>query len=99
MVGFLLALFVVFVAPGGHGLEDWHKIAAFGCERVLGAGRDLGIRFFRDHTVALEGFESLAEGARIDAANGFLELAKAFWASVEVADNQRSPFLTENTEC
>ncbi len=66
-----LALFVVFVAPGGHVLEDRKEIAAFGGERVFAPGWDFGEGFFGNNTVTFECFEALAEGAWVYAADRF----------------------------
>jgi hypothetical protein len=67
----LTAGLVVFGAPGGHLLEDGQEVVAFGGESVFGAGRDLGEAGAGDDALVLQVVETLGQGARVDAADGF----------------------------
>jgi hypothetical protein len=62
---------------------------------INSAGRDFCERFFCDHTISLERLKTLGKGAGVYTPHGFFELAKAFWAATEVADDESGPFLTD----
>lgn len=72
------------------------EILAFLREGVLGAGRDFGIAAAGDDAVGFQVIEPLGKGAGVDGADGALQLAEAFWAAHQVAQDEGGPFVADN---
>lgn len=82
----MLAGLVVFVAPSGHAAEDWDEVFAFVRKRIFGTWGYLGERLFSNDAIFLKGFKALAKRTRVNAADRLFELAKAFWAGIQITN-------------
>ena len=81
------------LAPDAHGVDDGLEAAAAIGERIFDARRHFGKYFTLEQAVFFHGTQIRGKHFLGDAADGFLQLAKAFRAGKKVTKDEDFPFV------